>query len=150
VLTRPDVVTRQADVPAVAGCSRTGALTGPYGAGPQHAPQLATTRQISPVAGPQREVLRLAGKVAAQVGGRRLWRDGEPVIRIRPHSCLTRIGPRPADPVSEQREQVPAALAHGGERHRIPGQVERDLKRAPGPVPAGHGRDRQHGPIDAA
>jgi hypothetical protein len=151
VLARLDmVVTRVAGVAAVAGRPGSRALAGPHGARTQYAPQLAVARQIGPVAGAQREVLRLAGKVAPGLGGRHLRRSGEPVIRIRPLGGLARIGPRPADPVSEQREQVPAALTHRCERHRVPGQVQRDLERSPGPVPAGDGRDRQHGAIYAA
>jgi hypothetical protein len=159
VLARLDMVTQVAGVTRVAGVTgvaavagRPGAraLAGPDGAGPQDAPQLAVARQIGPVPGAQREVLCLAGQVAPGLGGRHLRRSGKPVVRIRPLGRLARIGPRPAEPVSEQREQMPAALAHRCERRRVPGQAQRDLERSPGPVPASDGRDRQHGAIYAA
>jgi hypothetical protein len=90
--------------------------------------------------------LRLRGPA----GLRRLCRSREPVVWIRPFGGLPRVYSRSADPVGQQREQVPATLTHGCERYVIPGQVQCDLERAARPVPAGGGRDRKHGAIDAA
>ncbi len=129
VLARQDVATRQAAMPGAAPeCPGAGAFARPDGAGPEHAPQLAAARQVRPVARAQREVLLLAGKITTRMGlrlrgttdGLRPRRSWEPVVWIRPLGGLPRIYSRSADPVGQQREQVPATLTHGRERHVIP------------------------------
>jgi hypothetical protein len=137
------------DVNAGSGVPGASALSHPDSGRPQYASQLAAARQVGPVAGAEREVFRLTGQAARAVLHRCLRRSGEAVVGIRPFGCLAGIRSRPGDPLSQQREQVPAALPHGRERHGIPGQVQRDLERAPGPVPAGDGRHGQHGAIYA-
>jgi len=122
------------------------ALAEPQGAGPQHAAEFAGTWQVSPVPGPQREVLMLAGQVARSrpaAGGR------EPVVRVRPRRSLLGIEASLSYPPSELGKLIAAALADGRERHRVPSQIERDLIRLPRFIPAGHGLHGQHGTIDA-
>jgi len=133
-------------VPRLRARAGTHALAEPQRAGPQHAAQLASARQVSPVAGAQREVLMVAGQAAAI---RASATGGEPVVRVRPGGGLLRVEPGRGDPCGQLRQLVSAALAHGRERPRVPGQVERDLIRLPGPVPAGHSLHGQHGTIDA-
>jgi hypothetical protein len=74
---------------------------------------------------------------------------GEPVVRIRPGGRLFRVEAGGADPGRQLGELISAALSYGRERHRVPGQVERDLIRLARLVPARHSMHRQHGTIDA-
>ncbi len=122
------------------------ALAEPERAGPQHAAQLTGAGQVPPVPRPQREVLVVAGQVARV---RAAARGGEPVVRVRPGGSLLGIEAGGGDPLRQLGELVAAALADGRERHRVPGQVERDLVRLPCLIPAGHSLHRQHGTIDA-
>jgi hypothetical protein len=133
-------------VPRLRARASTHALAEPHRAGPQHAAQLAGARQVSPVAREQREVLMVAGQAAAI---RAAATGGEPVVGVRPRGGLLGVEPGRGDPCSQLRQLVSAALANGRERPRVPGQVERDLIRLPGPVPAGHSLHGQHGTIDA-
>jgi hypothetical protein len=135
--------------------SRT--VSHPHGTGPEHTPQLTAAGQVSTVTGTQREVLSLAGQMTAvavaesrpRPGHRVRRRAGEPVIRVRPVLSLLRVGSGGIHPVRQLRELVTAALTDSGKRHRIPGQVQRDLIRLPGSVMAADRRDGQHGAIDA-
>jgi hypothetical protein len=86
----------------------------------------------------------------AGLGGRRHRRTREPVVGVRPGIGLLGVEPSGCDLVSEEGELMAAALADGGERDRVPGQVQRDLVGLPGPVTARDGGDGQHGAIDAA
>ena len=121
------------------------ALAEPQRARPKHAAQLTGARHVRPVPRPQREVLVVAG----QAGIRAAARGGEPVVRIRPGRGLLRIEAGSTDPGRQLGELITAALAYGRERHRVPGQVERDLIRLASPVPARHSMHRQHRTIDA-
>jgi hypothetical protein len=88
--------------------------------------------------------------VARQIAGiRAAARGREPVVRVRPGGRLPRIEAGGTDPGRQLGELIPAALAYGRERHRVPGQVERDLIRLASFVPARHSMHRQHGTIDA-
>jgi hypothetical protein len=135
----------------------TDAVAHPDSAGAQQTAQLTAARQVDAVPRAEREILRLARQVVAQLmsatgtrlGGRRR-RAGEPVVRIGPRVGLLGVHPRGGDLVRKQREPVAATLADGGERDRVPGHVQRDLVGLSGPVAAGHGGDREHGAIDAA
>jgi hypothetical protein len=122
------------------------ALAEPQRTGPQNAAELAGTWQVSPVPGPQREVLVVAGQVAGfrAAAGRR-----EPVVRVRPRRSLLGIEAGGSYPPSQLGKLIAAALADGRERHRVPSQIERDLIRLPRLVPAGHGLHGQHGTINA-
>jgi hypothetical protein len=122
------------------------ALAEPQRAGPQYAAELAGARHVSPVPRPQREVLVVAGQVA---GVRAAARGGEPVVRVRPRGSLLGIEAGSSYPRGQLGKLIAAALADGRERHRIPGQVERNLIRLSYLVPASHGLHRQHGTIDA-
>jgi hypothetical protein len=122
------------------------ALAEPQRAGPKHAAQLAGARHVRPVPRPQREVLMVAGQVA---GTRAAARGREPVVRVRPGLSLLRIEAGGTNPGRQLGELITAALAYGRERHRVPGQVERDLIRLASLVPARHSMHRQHGTIDA-
>jgi hypothetical protein len=145
------------------------ALADPDRAGPEHAPKLAGARRIEALAGAQREVLMIAGEVAGAVGGAArllacqcrvlpcgpsmmeptVIRRGEPVVRIRPRRGLLGIRARRADPLRELGQLVPATLADCGERHRVPGQIERDLVRLADPIAATYSLNRQHRTINA-
>lgn len=122
------------------------ALAQPQRAGPQHAAELAGARQVSPVPRPQGEVLVIAGQAAsirAAAGSR------EPVVRVRPRCGLLGVEAGGGNPRSQVGELIAASLADGRERHRVPGQIERDLIRLPCLVPARHSMHGQHGTIDA-
>jgi hypothetical protein len=114
----------------------TDAVAHPDSAGAQQTAQLTAARQVDAVPRAEREILRLARQVVAQLMS----------------ATGTRLGvhPRGGDLVRKQREPVAATLADGGERDRVPGHVQRDLVGLSGPVAAGHGGDREHGAIDAA
>jgi hypothetical protein len=71
-------------------------------------------------------------------------RTGEPVVRVGPGRGLLGIESGRTDPVGQLGEVMTAALAHGSERDRVPGQAQRDLVRLPGAVTAAHGGDGQH------
>jgi hypothetical protein len=177
MLARRHVVARRAAMlarPAVRamGGMRTGggvrsgarALADPDRAGSQQAPQLAGAGQIRPVARAQREILRLAGQVTTgmpgqaglgmRLGARRVAdrrrRHGEPVVGVRPGSGLPWVQPRPGDAVSQQGQLMTAALPDRSEVLAVSGQVERDLERLPGPVPARDSCHGQHRAIHAA
>ncbi len=90
------------------------ALAEPQRAGPQHAAELADARQVSPVPGPQREVLVVAGQIADIRGGAD---GGEPVVRVRPRSSLLGIEAGCSYPRSQLRQLIAASLADGRERH---------------------------------
>ncbi|HEY2312708.1 MAG TPA: hypothetical protein VGH96_03765 [Streptosporangiaceae bacterium] len=47
----------------------------------------------------------------------------EPVVRIRPGSCLLRILPCRADAIRQLRQLVSTSLADSRERHRVSGQI---------------------------
>jgi hypothetical protein len=122
------------------------ALAEPERTGPQHAAQLAGARHVSPIPRPQGEVLVVAGQVGSV---RAAARGRKPVVRVRPRRSLLGISASGSDPRSQLGKLITASLADGRERHRVPGQVERDLIRLPCLVPASHGLHRQHGTIDA-
>jgi hypothetical protein len=134
------------------------AVTDPDRAGAQHTPQLAGAGQVGPVPRAQREVLGLTGQIATQAERARVTgrgpglagRAGEPVIRVRPGGRLLGIEPGPGQLIREPGELMTAPLPDEGERDRVPGQVQRDLERLPGPVPARHCSHGQHGAINAA
>jgi hypothetical protein len=82
---------------------------------------------------------------AGQAAG--LWpaaRAREAVVRVRPGGGLLRVEPGCADALGQLRELVAAALADGGERHRVPCEPEGDLIRPASGVPASHGLHGQH------
>ena len=149
------------------------ALTNPDGTRAQHASQLAGTGHVHSFAGAQREVLMVAGQVAGGVtdtavglAGRWLSlprasikasrlvavavRSREPVVRVGPGCCLRGIRTRRADALGKLGQLVPATLADCGKRHRVPGQIQRDLVRLASPISAAHCLDGQHGTINAA
>jgi len=118
------------------------ALANPDRARPQHASQLARFRQVEPLMRPQCEVFVIAGERACRVTGSASVRPGEPmaatsveprrvawvrrrkpIIGIRPGGRLLRILPGCADARREVQQLVPATLADGSERDRIPGQL---------------------------
>jgi hypothetical protein len=120
------------------------ALANPDRTGAKHAPQLSRTRQVDAFTGAQREVLVIAGGVTGSmtsvppprwitsVAGARparltAARRREPVVGIRPDGSLLRILPGRADALGEFRQVVSTSLADSRERHRVPGQVQRDL-----------------------
>jgi len=82
--------------------------------------------------------------------GRRLRWTGEAVVGVWPADSLRWIAPSGADALDQQRQLMAASLAHGSERDGVPGQVQRDLIRLPGPITAGHSHDGQHRSINAA
>ncbi len=146
------------------------ALADPDGAGAKHASQLAGTRHVHSFAGAEREVLVVVAQVAGGVTDtardviRRClsWPcagvkashlavgSREPVVRVRPGGCLLRIIARRADPLGKLGQLIPATLPDCGKRHRVPGQIERDLVCLPGPIAAAHCLNGQHGTINAA
>jgi hypothetical protein len=77
-------------------------------------------------------------------------RTGEPVVGVGPGVGLLGVEARGCYLVRKLGQPVTAALADGGERHRIPRQVQRDLIRLSRAVTAGHGGHGQHGAIHAA
>jgi hypothetical protein len=97
---------------------------------------------------PAQAGLELRGGVGDMTGRRR--RHREPVVGVWPGSSLLGVQPRPGDAVSQQGQLMPAALPHRSEMLAVPGQVERNLERLPGPVPARDSRHGQHRAIDAA
>jgi hypothetical protein len=147
------------------------ALADPDGTRAKHTSQFAGTRHVHSFAGAQREVLVIVGQVADLVANAamnlarrclswhwtgikasRLVAAGrrEPIVWVRPGCSLLGIITRRADALSELGELVPATLADGGKRHRVPGQVQCDLVRLAGPIAAAHCLDGQHGTINAA
>jgi hypothetical protein len=124
--------------------ARADAIASPDGAGPQHAPQLAGAGQIGAFPGPQREVLSFPRQEAVQTATglpQIRPRIGKPVVRVRPDGGLLRIDTRRGDPLRKRRQLMTAPLADGRERHRVPGEIERNLIRLPGTVAAS---DRDH------
>jgi hypothetical protein len=88
--------------------------------------------------------------LAGQVASLRAAADGrEPVVRVRPRRSLLGIEAGCSYPRSQLGKLIAASLADGRERHRVPGQIERDLIRLSHFVPAGHGLHGQHGTINA-
>jgi len=149
------------------------ALTDPDGARAEHTSQFAGTGHVHSFTGAQREVLMVAGQVAGGVtdtavglAGRWLSlprasikashlvavavRSREPVVRVGPGCCLCGIRTRRADALGKLGQLVPATLADCGKRHRVPGQIKRDLVRLTSPISAAHCLDGQHGTINAA
>jgi hypothetical protein len=138
------------------------ALAQPDRARPQHAAQLARSRQVHPVTGAQREVLVITGHAAdraratalqalGQASANALARTGdrEPVVGVWPGSGLRWVAARRANPLGQLSQLVPAPLPDGCERHRVPGEAERDFVGPAGAITAAHRLDRQHGAIDA-
>ena len=78
----------------------------------------------------------------------RPW-TGEPVVRVGPGRGLLRVESGGTDPVGKLGEMVPAALAHGSERHPVPGELQGDLIRLPLPVPARYRDDAEDRIINA-
>jgi hypothetical protein len=126
--------------------ARAHALAEPQRTGPQQTPELARAWHVTPVPGPQREVLMIAGQVT---GSRAAAGGGEPVVRVRPRRSLLGIEAGGSYPPGQLGKLIAAALPDGRERHRVPGQIERDLIRLPCLVPASHGLHGQHGTINA-
>jgi hypothetical protein len=77
-------------------------------------------------------------------------RSREPVVRVGPGCCLHGIRTGRADALGKLGQLVPTPLADCGKRHRVPGQIERDLVRLASPISAAHCLDGQHGTINAA
>ena len=129
------------------GPAQARALTDPVGAGPQRAAQFPAAGQVT--AGPraQREELVVAGLIVVPplYPGRR----GEPVVGVGPHRGLLGIAARGPYPVGQPGQLVAAALAHRGERGRVPAQLQCDLVCAASPVAAGHRDHRQDRSINA-
>ncbi len=123
------------------------ALADPVGAGPQRAAQFPAAGQVTAGPGAQREELVVAGLIVVPpvYPGRR----GEPVVGVGPHRGLLGIAARGPYPVGQPGELVAAALAHRGERGRVPAQLQRDLVCAARPVAAGHRGHRQDRSINA-
>lgn len=131
---RPGALPRQqASQPAR---PRAAALPDPVGGRPQRAAQFPAAGQVAAIPRPQAEVLRLTGPVVAAPG-----RGREPVIGVGPELSLLRVVPRGPDALGELGQPVAAALPYGAKRLGVPGQLQGDLIRLAGPVPA---RDRGH------
>jgi hypothetical protein len=92
----------------------------------------------------------LGMRVSLRLRAGRCGRAREPVVGIRPRGRLIRIEAGPADPVSEQHQLMAAALTYRSEMLGVPGQIQRDLERLAGPVPARDGSHGQHRAIYAA
>ena len=105
------------------------ALAEPDSGGPQHAAQLADAGQVAALTGAEREVL-VVTRQAARL--RPAARTREPVVRIRPGGSLLRVSTRCTHPFGQFGKLIPATLADGGKRHRVPGQPQRNLIRPPG------------------
>ncbi len=142
VLTGHGVLTSAAVLTGLQVLAGAGALAYPDGAGTQHAPQLASARQVGPVARAESEILVVAGHRSGGMGR-------EPVIRVRPLGSEAGIQPGLADALRQLRQLVPATLADGREGHRVPRQPQRDLIGLTSLVAAVDGLDGQHGPINA-
>jgi hypothetical protein len=147
------------------------AFTDPDRTRAQHTSQFAGTRHVHSFTGAQREVLVVVGQVTGGVANTamnlarrslsrpwvgikagRLVAAGsrEPVVRVGPGCSLLRIRTSGTDALGELGQLVSATLADGGKRHRVSGQIQRDLVRLAGPIAAAHCLDGQHGTINAA
>jgi hypothetical protein len=79
----------------------------------------------------------------------RAGRAGEPVIRIGPVRGLVGIDQSRADLAGQQRKLMTAALADGGEWHRVPDQIQGDLIGLPGSIATCHSGNGQQRTINA-
>lgn len=134
----------------------------PLGGRAQHAPHLTETRQVTAIAGLEREILPLAGQErrAGLSGASRAGtggagrpdavRFGEPVVRIWPVPGLLRVIARGLDLRCERRELIAAPLADHGERLPVPDQPQRYLVRLPGLVMTRDSSDAEQRAIYAA
>ena len=73
----------------------------------------------------------------------------EPVVGVWPGIRLRWIAASLTDPLGKLSQLVPAPLPDGRERHRVPGEAQRDLVRPARAVMAAHRLDGQHRAIDA-
>jgi hypothetical protein len=126
---------------------RSCALSQPDGIRAQGAPKLAGTGQVPPIAGAEGEVLGFAGEARASAQDRALGSargGGEAIVRIGPRVRLLGVGSSLRDALRQLREMMAAALADGGERHRVPGEAQSDFAGLAEPVPTADRANGQH------